>query len=109
MNKIDKLKTYISDYIEFHLESHRLAYKSHQIDDMVDLVLSGVTAFRIIYNSYNLLSWNILDHHLLCFIDNDFGRMYSYDGGKRFQWNETETIVLDKTIMRKIKLDNILD
>ena len=33
---------------------------------------------------------------------------YSYDGGKRFQWFETETLLLDASLIREIKLNQIL-
>jgi hypothetical protein len=38
----------------------------------------------------------------------DGGTIYSYDGGKRYQWFESETLLIDLKLLREYKLNEIL-
>jgi len=35
-------------------------------------------------------------------------KMWSYDGGQRYQWSEMETLVFDPSVIRDIKLESII-
>ena len=35
-------------------------------------------------------------------------KMWSYDGGQRYQWSEMETLIFDPGIIRNIKIESIL-
>ena len=37
-----------------------------------------------------------------------FRAVFHYDGGKRFQWFETETLILNPSIIREMKLNQII-
>jgi hypothetical protein len=102
MNQLDE---YIISAIEYHLDSYGIIFEEKDISDMVKATLNdGVTVFQIIYNLRNELeSWSPIDSKLVVFRE----EMYSYDSGKRFQWFPKETIQLDVSIIRQMKLNDI--
>ncbi len=86
---------------------------------MVEEALKGTYAFQIIYSNidyedrmfnYSLYSFIKLDHSKIVFREEteQTSATYSYDGGKRFQWFDTETLLLDPSIIREIKLNKII-
>lgn len=111
----------ISEYIRSEINKHLKKYKMHasneDIDEMVTETLNGTYAFQLIYvDVYNELN----DYKLHSFIPIDYkkivvkeesqynARVYSYDGGKRFQWFERETLIFDVSTIRNIKLNKII-
>ncbi len=74
-------------------------------------VLSGNYAFQLIYDdTYQVIEWKALDRNLVCSIMDITltENIFSYDGGKRFQWSERETLLIDMRVIREYKLNNIL-
>lgn len=109
---------YIRAEITRHLCVHNISYQEDQIDEMVDSVLSGTGAFQIIFEQvfdpfcedgderYFLERGKPLDRNLIRETTTQFGTMYAYDG-KRYQWSEMETILIDLEALREIKLKNL--
>ena len=109
---------YIRGEITRHLDIHKISYREAQITEMVQLVLVGTSAFQIIFNQvfdpfcedgdeiYMLEKWNSLDRSMIRETTTAFGTLYAYDG-KRYQWSEMETIVIDLEALREIKLKNL--
>jgi hypothetical protein len=114
---------YIRGEITRHLEIYKISYRNEQIDEMVESVLAGTGAFQIIFEQvidpfgedgverYFLERWKSLDRKLVLKIGQIYGTTmhftYSYDGGKRYQWSEMETILIDLEALREIKLKNL--
>jgi hypothetical protein len=111
------LLNYIKESIIDHFFLHRIRVSDDVIDDLVNEVLNGNFAFQIIYNDYyeeypflyRFKLYKILDHTKLLKRDDGpgGGLIWSYDGGKRYQWSESETLKLDNSITREIKLKEI--
>jgi hypothetical protein len=88
--------------------------REKDIDEMVEAVLNGTYAFQIIYSdmedNYSFYSFIPRDYRKIVFREetDQTSAAYSYDGGKRFQWFETETLLLDSSIIREMKLNQII-
>ncbi len=91
--------------------------RDEDIDEMVDEALKGTYAFQLIYNDMKYTEFDCsfysfipIDHRKIVFREetDQTSAVYSYDGGKRFQWFETETLLLDASIIREIKLNQII-
>jgi hypothetical protein len=118
-----KTYEYIRGEITRHLDIYKITYRENQIAEMVESVLSGTGAFQIIFEQvfdpfgedagerYFLERWKSLDRKLVLKIGQIYGTTmhftYSYDGGKRYQWSEMETILIDLEALREIKLKNL--
>ena len=112
-----EIAKYIRKEISKHMDKHRMLVHKKDIDEMVDEALKGTYAFQIIYND---IQYTEFDCSFYSFIPIDYRKIvfreetdqtsavYSYDGGKRFQWFETETLLLDASIIREIKLNQII-
>lgn len=109
---------YIRGEITRHLDTHKITYREAQIADMVQSVLGGTGAFQIIFEQvfdpfcedgdeiYTLEKWRALDRSLIRETTTQFGTMYAYDG-KRYQWSEDETILIDQAALRDIKISEL--
>jgi hypothetical protein len=115
-----KTDEYIRGEITRHLDIHKISYRETQIAEMVQSVLVGTGAFQIIFDQifdpfcedgdeiYVLETWKPLDRSLISETTTAFGStMYSYDGGKRYQWSELETILIDQVVVRDIKISEL--
>lgn len=114
-----EISQYIRDEIAKHMDKHRMLVRDEDIDEMVDEALKGTYAFQLIYNNidsedgmfnYSLYSFIPIDYRKIVFREetDQTSAAYSYDGGKRFQWFDTETLLLDPSIIREIKLNQII-
>jgi hypothetical protein len=114
-----ELSEYIRTEISNHMQKHRVMVLKSDIEEMVEEALKGTYAFQIIYSdidsedrmfSYSLYSFIKLDHSKIVFREEteQTSAAYSYDGGKRFQWFETETLLLNPSIIREMKLNKII-
>lgn len=109
---------YIRGEIIRHLDIHKITYREAQITEMVQSVLVGTGAFQIIFEQvfdpfcedgdeiYFLEKWRALDRSLIRETTTQFGTMYAYDG-KRYQWSEVETILIDQAALRDIKISEL--
>jgi hypothetical protein len=112
-----EIAEYIHNEIVKHMDKYHILIRDEDIDEMVDEVLKGTYAFQIIYN-------DIQDEYPYCsfysFITRDYRKIvfreeteqtssvYSYDEGIRFQWFEKETLLLDASIIREMKINQII-
>jgi len=111
----------ISNYIESVINNHEKEfglYFSHTTRIEIERCVNKATyAFQLIYTSGsgpgNLVNEiKFLDHNL-CVHEDILGspgrdKMWSYDGGQRYQWSEMETLVFNPSVIRNIKLESIL-
>ena len=112
-----EIAKYIRKEITKHMDKHRMLIHKKDIDEMVEEALKGTYAFQLIYNDMkdtefdcSFYSFIPIDHRKIVFREetDQTSAVYSYDGGKRFQWFETETLLLDASIIREIKLNQII-
>ena len=112
-----EVSQYIRNEIVKHMEKHRMLVRDEDIDEMVGEVLKGTYAFQIIYNDMkdaefdcSFYSFIPIDHRNIVFREDteNTSASYSYDGGKRFQWFDKETLLLDSSIIREMKINQII-
>ena len=114
-----EIAEYIRNEISNHMQKHRMMVLKSDIEEMVEEALKGTYAFQIINNNidsedrmfdYSFYSFIKLDHSKIVFREEteQTSATYSYDGGKRFQWFDTETLLLDLSIIREMKLNKII-
>ena len=114
-----EIAEYIRNEITNHMQKHRVMVLKSDIEEMVEEALKGTYAFQIIYNNidsedgifnYSFYSFITIDYRKIVFRSEteQTSAAYSYDGGKRFQWFETETLLLDSSIIREMKLNQII-
>jgi|LauGreDrversion4_2_1035121.scaffolds.fasta_scaffold1015382_1 hypothetical protein len=114
MNEFQYIE-YIKDYILDHFLTHRIKVSDDVINDLLNESLNGNFAFQIIYSDsyeeypffYKFKLYKILDHTKLLKKDGDMGLIWSYDSGRRYQWGDSETLKLNNSIIRDIKLKQI--
>lgn len=115
----------MEDHIEWikkeilaHMERHRIMAHLEIVDEMVAASTKGCYAFNIIYIDIGdpdydciLSSFSELDHSQIRVrpATADTSLVFSYDGGKRFQWFDKETIYIDPAKVREIKINQIID
>lgn len=88
-----------------HLLKYNLVCKPELIESMVE---TNKYAFQIIYNEKEVIRFKPLNHKDVRIEKNEFNTLYSYDGGVRFQWFEKETILIDISEIRDVKLNKLL-
>ena len=114
-----EIAKYIRKEITKHMDKHRVMVLKSDIEEMVEEALKGTYAFQIIYNNidsedgmfnYSLYSFIPIDYRKIVFREetDQTSAAYSYDGGKRFQWFDTETLLLDSSIIREMKINQII-
>jgi len=114
-----EISEYIRNEITSHMQKHSVMVLKSDIEEMVEEAMKGTYAFQIIYSdinsvdrmfSYSFYSFIKLDHSKIVFQEEteQTSAVYSYDGGKRFQWFETETLILNPSIIREMKLNQII-
>jgi hypothetical protein len=115
-----EIAEYIRNEISNHMQKHRMMVLKSDIEEMVEEALKGTYAFQIIYNNIDSAEDRMFDCSFYSFIKLDHSKIvfreeteqtsavYSYDGGKRFQWFDTETLLLNPSIIREMKLNQII-
>jgi hypothetical protein len=114
-----EIAEYIRNEVSNHMQKHRMMVLKSDIEEMVEEALKGTYAFQIIYNDIDskdrmfnssFYSFIKLDHSKIVFREETekTSAAYSYDGGKRFQWFDTETLLLNPSIIREMKLNKII-
>jgi hypothetical protein len=105
------VKKYIKEIIDNHEKEFGVDFDICVRDTIEDNVNDGVYAFQVIYNGhYQVHEIKIIDYNLCIHEINlsHLGKMWSYDGGQRFQWTEMETLIFDPSIIRNIKIEEII-
>jgi hypothetical protein len=111
-------KEYITSVINNHEKNYNLIFNESIRNEIENNINDGIYAFQLIYFFDSEILENQIDEikkldHKLC-IHEDYlthwgsNKMWSYDGGQRYQWSEVETLVFDTSIIRDIKIENIL-
>jgi hypothetical protein len=115
-----EIAEYIRNEVSNHMQKHRMMVLKSDIEEMVEEALKGTYAFQIIYNNIDSAEDRMFDCSFYSFIKLDHSKIvfreeteqtsavYSYDGGKRFQWFDTETLLLNPSIIREMKLNQII-
>jgi hypothetical protein len=107
------INNYIESVIDNHEKEFGLYFNRTTREVIHDAINKGIYAFNIIYKLGNLVYEIKFLEHNLCVHEDILGspgrdKMWSYDGGQRYQWGEMETLVFDPSIIRNIKLESIL-
>jgi hypothetical protein len=107
------INNYIESVIDNHEKEFGLYFNRSSRKVIHDAINKGVYAFNIIYKLGNLVYEIKFLEHNLCVHEDILGspsrnKMWSYDGGQRYQWGEMETLVFDPSVIRNIKLESIL-
>jgi len=106
------VKKYINDMIDKHLEEFGVDFDIYVRDIIEKNISNGVYAFQVIYNERCQVELvKNLNYYLLKSLVNTSGSGFilSYDGGVRYQWSDSETLVFDPSVIRNIKLNQILN
>ena len=121
---MEDAREWIRQEILDHMERHRIMANPKTVDEMVDASTKGCYAFNIIYKEADkvritsslfydcvLISFKELDHsQIMVRPATEYTSLaFSYDGGKRFQWFDKETIYIDPAKVRDLKINQIID
>jgi hypothetical protein len=105
------VKNYIKEVIDNHQKEFGVDFDIVR-DAIEEEVNNGVYAFQIIYNNNSQVELIKNLDYRLCIQTNYFRNktqeMWSYDGGKRFQWISMETLFFDPSVIRNIKIEEII-
>lgn len=105
------IKSYIKKVIDNHEKEFGIDFDISIRDTIEGEVNNGVYAFQVIYNGHykvheiKNLDYNICIHEINL---SHLGKMWSYDGGQRYQWTEMETLIFDPAIIRNYKIEEII-
>jgi hypothetical protein len=113
-------KDYIKEVIDTHQRAFGIVYHKIHRDEIESYISKGIYAFQIIYDTlpdtvlYVIDLIKPLDYKLCVYESNSFDiwgakKMWSYDGGQRYQWSEMETLIFDSSIIRDIKIKSLLN
>ena len=110
------INNYIESVIDNHQKEFGLYFSGTSREVIHESINKGIYAFNlsIVSSLASSFDWRAIEikylDHKLCVHQDifDAGNMWSYDGGKRYQWSEMETLVFDPSVIRNIKLESIL-
>ena len=120
---MEEAREWIRQEILAHMERHRIMANPKIVDEMADASAKGCYAFNIIYKEAEkvritsslfydcvLTSFKELDHsQIMVRTATEYTSLvFSYDGGKRFQWFDKETIYIDPAKVRDLKISQIM-
>ena len=117
------INNYIESIIDKHQKEFGLYFSGTAREVIHESINKGIYAFQLIYHNYvevnlgkNLIfktkDIKYLDHKLCVHEDQlntwSQNKMWSYDGGQRYQWSEMETLIFNPSVIRNIKIESIL-
>lgn len=115
---MDKIISEIKRQVNLHLSMWSILATDEQVNDIIESVINGNSAFQLIYTDrkidnrlrlYSLFEFKVLKREDIKLEIGKYGNnLFSYDGGKRFQWREEETLLIDIDKIRDLKLNQIL-
>jgi hypothetical protein len=106
------VEEYIKETIDNHEKEFGLYFSDTAREVIQEAIIKGIYAFNIIYdiqlkvNEIRYLNYKLCIHYNLDTWFKD--KMWSYDGGQRYQWSGMETLIFDPSIIRNIKLEEVL-
>lgn len=114
------INNYIESIIDNHQKEFGLYFSGTAREVIHESINKGIYAFQLIYHNYSqvppfhsrIRDLKKLDHKLCVHEDQlntwSQNKMWSYDGGQRYQWSEKETLIFDPSVIRNIKIESIL-
>jgi len=107
------IEIFIKAELNYHKVRYNLQFSDEKTTEILKYIKEGVYAFQLIYNENQQvilvkpLDWTKVIQNSLS--DAHYGqKLWSYDGGEKFQYSSIETLKLDIQKIRELKLDNIL-
>jgi len=104
----------ISDLVKSEIRKHEYLYgiifSEDDINNIIKYVSEGVYAFNLIYDDYNhcvkikKLNWNLVKSKDVL---KTTLKIWSYDGGLTYKYNEIETFLIDLRLIRELKLNSL--
>lgn len=111
---MNKLKGFIRIKLREDFIERSIYIDESKLEILVDEVLFGNYAFRIIYDEHTPRTdflYTYSEHYPikdeLVVFSYGVSDLVSIDGGKRYQWNKKEVIKIDKNLIREIKIKEI--
>ena len=110
-------KSYVNSIIDNHQSNNSIYFDSKSRDYIQRNIENGVFAFQIIYSLKLDINEMLvvtlvknLNHNKLLFFkgSEDLSNMWSYDGTDNYKYSERETLIFNPSIIRNIKLNQIL-
>ena len=113
------IKNYINETIDNHQKEFGLYFNNNAREIIHESINKGIFAFQLIYtsgggsgtlvNEIIFLDHNLCVHEDILGSPGRVGNMWSYDGGQRYQWSEMETLIFYPSVIRNIKLEDVLN
>ena len=112
------VKSYINNIIDNHQSNNSIYFDSESRDYIQTNIENGIFAFQIIYSLRLDINEMLvvtlvknLNHNKLLFFkgNEDLSNMWSYDGTDNYKYSERETLIFNPSIIRNIKLNQILN
>ena len=116
------VKSYINNIIDNHQSNNSIYFDLDSREYIQRNIKNGIFAFQIIYSpkspdpSLPLFVFVVtlvknLNHNKLLFFkgSEDLSNMWSYDGTDNYKYSERETLIFNPSIIRNIKLNQILN
>lgn len=112
------VKSYINNIIDNHQSNNSIYFDSESRDYIQTNIENGIFAFQIIYSLRLDINEMLvvtlvknLNHNKLLFFKGieDLSNMWSYDGTDNYKYSERETLIFNPSIIRNIKLNQILN
>ena len=112
------VKSYINNIIDNHQSNNSIYFDSESRDYVQTNIENGIFAFQIIYSLRLDINEMLvvtlvknLNHNKLLFFKGieDLSNMWSYDGTDNYKYSERETLIFNPSIIRNIKLNQILN
>ncbi len=96
----------IEKQLQEHLVKWDISISTYQLNLIIDDVVNNkCSSFNLIYDGNSkLVFYKKIERSNILFN----GNLYSYDGGNRFQWSEKETLLIDISLIRNLKIDKII-
>ena len=110
-------KSYVNSIIDNHQSDNSIYFDSESRDYIHTNIENGIFAFQIIYSLKLDINEMLvvtlvknLNHNKLLFFkgNEDLSNMWSYDGTDNYKYSEGETLIFNPSIIRNIKLNQIL-
>lgn len=107
-NKSVSIRKQIKLILENEINKRGICVYESLLNLLVEQVLSGCYAFRLIFNQNLILEkFYELDWKLVK-LEPTRSDIYSIDAGKRYQWTYNEIILLEIDFIRDLKLNKLL-
>ena len=116
------VKSYINNIIDNHQSNNSIYFDLDSREYIQRNIKNGIFAFQIIYSPKSpdtssplfvlvVTLVKNLNHNKLLFFkgDEDLSNMWSYDGNDNYKYSERETLIFNPSIIRNIKLNQILN